>query len=127
MAATLKTIRDRLLAERERVTDEIAAALETQRAFVEEAGLGTHPGDNGTETFDKELSVSLQTDLQALLGQIDHALHKAEQGTYGICDDCGQAIPRERLEALPHAALCLRCRQRAERNVRVAHYLMAKV
>ncbi|GIW94183.1 MAG: molecular chaperone DnaK [Pirellulaceae bacterium] len=47
---------------------------------------------------------------------IDRALERMAAGTYGICEDCGKAIPMARLEALPFAVQCLRCRQQAERE-----------
>jgi DnaK suppressor protein len=54
------------------------------------------------------------------LRQVEHALHRALAGTYGLCEDCGQQIPPRRLEVVPAATLCVRCQSRHESR-RVAH------
>ncbi len=109
MGITLEEVEKRLFAERERVQGEIAAASEAQRASVSEESATRL--EDGSETFDEELRITLRADLEQLLSEIQHALHKIEQGSYGTCDSCGQAIPLERLEILPHSALCVHCKQ----------------
>lgn len=54
---------------------------------------------------------------RAALRQVDEALWRLDRGTYGICAECEGAIPRRRLDAVPSAALCVRCQERAERSV----------
>ena len=49
---------------------------------------------------------------------IEHALKKFEEGTYGLCDSCGQPIAPERLEALPQASLCLNCKAQQAKNAK---------
>ena len=73
-----------------------------------------HPGDEGTETYEREKDLGLLQDTQQQMAQIDRAREKLEQGTYGICDECGLSIDPERLEALPQAVLCLKCKEMVE-------------
>lgn len=66
-----------------------------------------HQADLGTETFEREKDFSLLEQLEAELNDLDHALRKLDQGTYGKCEACGKDIPSERLETLPGARLCV--------------------
>jgi RNA polymerase-binding transcription factor DksA len=77
-----------------------------------------HPGDIGTETFDREKDLSILEQVEAELADVAHALERLDQGTYGICEACGQPIADERLEALPAARFCLKDQALAEREVR---------
>ncbi len=66
-----------------------------------------HLADNATETFMRELDDGLEENAEHLLGEIDAALGRLEDGTYGTCTVCGKKIPEERLQAVPWASLCL--------------------
>jgi len=66
-----------------------------------------HQADMGTETFEREKDFSLLNQLEAELNDLDHALRKLDDGTYGRCEACGKQIPAERLQALPGARLCV--------------------
>ncbi|MCL0053326.1 TraR/DksA C4-type zinc finger protein [Dehalococcoidales bacterium] len=70
--------------------------------------------EEATETLELEKRLSLEKRIRKQLAEIEHALHKFEQGTYGLCDDCGQPIDPARLEALPQANLCLSCKARQD-------------
>ncbi|MBO0730168.1 MAG: TraR/DksA C4-type zinc finger protein [Acidimicrobiaceae bacterium] len=67
-------------------------------------------GEGGTSNVDREMDLILSAQARAAIAEIDRALAKIEAGTYGACEQCGQAIPEARLEALPHAALCVSCK-----------------
>jgi DnaK suppressor protein len=67
-------------------------------------------GEGGTSNVDRELDLVLSGQARAAIEEIDRALGKIDVGTYGICEQCGQPIPEARLEALPHAALCVTCK-----------------
>jgi RNA polymerase-binding protein DksA len=73
-----------------------------------------HPGDYGTELYEREKEAALAENVNDILAQVDDALAKIEAGTYGVCDRCGAPIPEARLEALPYAALCVACQARIE-------------
>ncbi len=66
--------------------------------------------EEATEAAELEKRLALEKRTRELLAEVEHALHKFEQGTYGLCDNCGQRIDPARLEALPQAGLCLQCK-----------------
>lgn len=65
-----------------------------------------HPADEGTELYEREKDIALEEHTKLELKNINHALAKMEDGTYGQCEVCGQDIPAERLEALPTTTYC---------------------
>jgi DnaK suppressor protein len=67
-------------------------------------------GEGGTANVDRELDLVLSAQALAAIDEIDRALQKIDAGTYGSCERCGEPIPEARLEALPHAALCVACK-----------------
>lgn len=67
-------------------------------------------GEGGTANVDRELDLVLSAQALAAIDEIDRALQKLDAGTYGDCERCGEPIPEARLEALPHAALCVACK-----------------
>src|SRR5215210_2594353 len=71
----------------------------------ERSGYGDHQADDATEVFEREKELGLELSLQAHLSQVDHALSRIEDGTYGQCERCGKQIAKARLEALPEATL----------------------
>jgi RNA polymerase-binding protein DksA len=73
-----------------------------------------HPADLGTDTYQEELSLGLLENEDRILTEINEALVRLEQGTYGRCENCGQNIPRERLEAVPYARYCITCAQQLQ-------------
>ena len=103
--------------ERERVTSlEQAASLKAEaESLVEEMEPGDiqfddESGEGGTVTVDRERDLALSAQALAAVEEIDHALAKLNNGTYGICENCGRLIPKARLEALPYARLCIDCK-----------------
>ena len=77
-----------------------------------------HQADMGTETFEREKDLSILEQVEAELADVEHALRRLDDGTYGTCEVCGKVIPDERLEAMPAARLCLKHQAEAEREVR---------
>lgn len=77
-----------------------------------------HQADMGTETFEREKDLSILEQVEAELADVEHALRRLDDGTYGTCEVCGKAIPDERLEAMPATRLCLEHQAEAEREVR---------
>ncbi|MDQ3915753.1 MAG: TraR/DksA C4-type zinc finger protein [Actinomycetota bacterium] len=76
-----------------------------------------HPADVGSETFERTKELSVQEDVARRLDDIEHALAKLADGSYGKCEICGEAIPDERLEVLPGARYCLDHQAQQERGV----------
>ncbi len=73
-----------------------------------------HMAELGSENFEQEFTLSLMETEEDTLQAIDEALERIEEGTYGICVDCGSVIPKTRLKVLPHTALCVRCAEKYE-------------
>lgn len=76
----------------------------------------THMADHGTDNFDRELALSLASSRQDSLYDIEDALRRIDEGTYGACEACGCPIERPRLRALPFAKKCMTCQNAAERG-----------
>ena len=76
----------------------------------------THMADQGTDNFDRELALNLVSGRQESLYEIEAAIRRVDEGTYGVCDTCGNGIERPRLKALPFAKKCVACQNAAERG-----------
>lgn len=76
----------------------------------------THMADHGTDNFDRELALNLVTARQESLYDIEDAIRRVDDGTYGVCEECGFAIELPRLKALPFAKKCLACQSAAEKG-----------
>jgi RNA polymerase-binding transcription factor len=120
VSVDLDAARDRLIAERTRVTAEVAAWQDDLSHSIEDSmdedGNDSHLADSATETVDREIEQSLEENAEHLLASIDAALGRIEDGSYGRCERCGEAISEERLEALPYATKCIECKRLEERG-----------
>jgi DnaK suppressor protein len=95
--------------------------LEEDQQFraEEEEDLTEHDsGDLSQSLFTREMDATVEQTMQKRLQSVDRALQKIEEGTYGICDDTGEPIPRGRLEAMPEAIYTVEAQQRRERERR---------
>ena len=75
-------------------------------------------GDMSQSLFTREMDATVDQTMDKRLDSVDRALQKIEEGTYGICDDTGEPIPRGRLEAMPEAVYTVEAQQRRERERR---------
>ena len=75
-----------------------------------------HLGDVATATFDREMASTLEDNSTHVLNEIDAALARIDEGTFGTCSRCGEPIGSERLEALPWATLCIEDKRKQERG-----------
>jgi DnaK suppressor protein len=106
--------RDRVLRAIDNLHNESPGSLE--EATGEETAFDNHLGDAATITYDREMDYTLEENSETVLASIERALRRIEDGTYGICQRCGNPIAPERLEALPYAELCIECKRRVERG-----------
>ena len=67
-------------------------------------------GEGDTLNVERERDLALSAQARAAVDEIDRALAKIDAGTYGVCERCGNPIPKARLKALPYAALCVACK-----------------
>ena len=118
--ATFNLLRARLESERKRLTEEMEQ-LKTAMRPADERREGSPFGkreEEATESYELERRLTLEKSIREQLAAVEHALKKFEDGTYGLCDNCGKPIPPERLEALPQATLCLDCKARQAKDAK---------
>ena len=106
--------RTRVQAAIENLREETAGTLRDDAG--EETAYDNHLADTATETYDRELDYTLEENSEHVLGEIEAALGRIDEGTYGICTNRGEQISEERLEALPWATLCIDCQRNLERG-----------
>ena len=104
--AKLEEERARLVNAHEFLVRENPGSLEDELGEIA-AGNDNHLGDLASAMYDRELDVSLEEGVQQTLDDIDLALKKIEDGTYGTCEVCGKPIGKERLAAIPWARFCI--------------------
>ena len=131
MTINLEQIKQRLEAKRAELQESIKGLTE---AYPEP--VGAIEANEGAPDFE-EIAVdfletqqeqSLLVNQQALLTEVEQALERIEQGTYGMCVDCGQPIPERRLEAIPWAARDVKCEEKLEqRNLSVTETYNAEL
>ena len=117
-----KKQREQLDTEFKRLTEEMTQ-LQNNASSAEERREGSPFGkreEEATETLELEKRLALENRIRQELAKVEHALEKIKNGTYGMCDNCGQPISPERLEALPQASLCLNCKALLSKNGKVA-------
>ncbi|MFC1992344.1 TraR/DksA family transcriptional regulator [Chloroflexota bacterium] len=120
MTTKFNLLRSRLESELKRLTEELEQ-LRATRHSGEETREGSPFGkreEEATESFELEKSLALEKRIKDQLAEIEHALKKFDDGTYGSCDVCGQPIAPARLEALPQANLCLVCKASQAKNAK---------
>ena len=112
--------RKRLLEERQRVQEALDYLHDENPGSIQDetqdSTADNHPGDMATVTFDRELDYTLEENEGRLLEAIDASLKRIDDGTYGMCVNCGQPIGAERLEALPWTTQCIDCKRKEERG-----------
>ena len=111
--------RDRLLEERARLEGAAQAATGGDDGgegdvTSELSTYDQHPADDGTETFQREADQSIVESIKAELDEVDAALRRLDDGSYGTCQACGRPIGDDRLEALPWTRFCIDDAAKAE-------------
>ncbi len=89
----------------------------TKEASGDHSSYAYHMADQGTDNMQREKSFLYAQRNGRLIYHIDMALERIEDGTFGLCQSCGKQITRERLEAVPHARLCIECKNGEEKSV----------
>jgi DnaK suppressor protein len=112
----LEQERDRIKSAIEHLHQEHPGNLEDELGEVGGRGSDNHLGDMATATFDRELDEGLEEGAQHTLEQVERALARIDDGTYGTCERCGKPIGEDRLRARPSAALCIDDQRLADRR-----------
>jgi RNA polymerase-binding protein DksA len=114
----VKEARGGLEAEATRLRAEIAQAERALAGLMRDSGdgAGDDQADTGAKNITREHELALASAANETLTQTEHALARLDAGAYGLCENCGQAIGKARLQAFPRATLCVECKQKQERR-----------
>jgi DnaK suppressor protein len=113
----LEKYRDKLLSLRDQITHAIKGATEGVKEAEESRGYSQHQADEGTDDFDKTISLEVSNKELTILRQIERALEKMEEGNYGACDITGNDIPKARLDAIPYATMTIEAQEKYEKGL----------
>jgi len=112
-------LRRRLETERKRLMEKYEGLKINALPERRESGSYGKVEEEATEIAELERRLAFEKRIRAQVAEVEHAFHKFEEGTYGLCDICGQPIDPARLEALPQANLCLSCKAHQAKNAKV--------
>ena len=118
----LKKFRELLIEKREEVLNDLGQLKEGEMSSTlkdasgENSAYSFHMADVGTDNMEREKAFLFATKEGRFLYHLDQALERIENGSYGLCHECGNPISLERLEAVPHARLCITCKSNEENN-----------
>jgi RNA polymerase-binding transcription factor DksA len=114
--------RSLLQAERDRLAsmlESVVADTEAQKESLSELSMvDQHPGDVGSETFEREKDLAIADSVEQAVEEVDAALQRLDAGTYGRCEVDGEPIPDARLEVLPAARYCVEHQTQREDRTR---------
>ena len=112
----LANLRERLLESKNKLLDEFESALRSERESNVDEGRDSY--DLASEERDREISSILSGREREKLKQIEDALARIADDSYGVCESCGLEIAEERLSAMPFSRLCRDCQQDQEREAK---------
>lgn len=117
-AAEMEELRGELVADAAHLKEEIRDAEQEIVGLLRDGGdgAGNDQADVGSTTLERDHEMSLANNARDMLDQIERALSRIDDGTYGVCESCGKAIGKGRLQAFPRATLCVSCKEREERR-----------
>lgn len=105
----------------EELRNQLTQSLKGSTAEVkkpdEATGYSQHQADQGTDDFDRTISLEVTSREYGLLRQIERALEKIDEDTYGVCDITGEDIPLPRLEAVPYATMTVKAQEQLEKGL----------
>jgi len=119
MTTDFDLLRSRLENEQKRLNEQLGQLEASVLPAEEREGSPFGKREEGAaETQELEERLALEKRVRAQLAEVEHALHKFEEGTYGLCESCGQPIDPARLEVLPQAKLCMSCKTQQAKNAK---------
>ena len=115
-----KPFKEVLLALRARLRGDVSglkdAALNQNADGGSGAAGSNHMADMGSDQYEQDFSLSLMANEEEVLEQIEAALVRIAEGTYGVCEECGSKIPKMRLNAIPYTAYCVKCAEMVQQG-----------
>lgn len=115
--ADIQRLKKRLEEMKKNLLDALKTSTEEVKKPDEATGYSQHQADQGTDDFDRHINLEVAGKEFEILRQINRALDKIEDGTYGICDISNEAIPKARLEAIPYATTTVKAQEKLERGM----------
>jgi RNA polymerase-binding protein DksA len=114
----LNEVRSQLRADVKRLSHELDESAGDLADLMRDAGegAGSDQADVGSATFERDQEMTIVNNARDMLQQSEHALERIADGTYGVCEVCGNPIGKNRLMVFPRATMCLTCKQREERR-----------
>lgn len=109
--------RNRLVSLKNQLLQTLEVSTQDVKRPDEATGYSQHQADQGTDDFDRTISLQVTTKEYEMLRQIERALEKIDEKTYGICDITGEEIPLPRLEAIPYATMTVKAQERFEKGL----------
>lgn len=115
----LEVYKKALLKTKEQITGDIRNLSEENTGSGNDrsgdvSGHALHMADVATDMYDREFTLGLASNDRAMLYDVDEALQRIKEGSFGVCTECKKPIPATRLKAIPHARLCLKCQEKHE-------------
>lgn len=120
----LKSLRKALEKRKAEIEGDVSFMEDEMRAIgvdqdEENGSLGNHFADDGSNVAEAERIVTVSEDFDVILHQINAALERMDEGTYGTCQRCGKQIAAARLNAFPYVAYCINCQSEIENEQRI--------
>ena len=109
-----KVYKEKLLDLRSRLRGDVTTMADAALKDSSDAALSIHMADAGTDNFEQEFTLSLLASDGDTLAAIEAALIRIEDGKFGLCEECENAIPKTRLNALPHTPHCVKCAEQVQ-------------
>ncbi|ANH78329.1 TraR/DksA family transcriptional regulator [Candidatus Chlamydia sanziniae] len=113
----IEQFKQRLLEMKAKLSHTLEGNAQEVKKPNEATGYSQHQADQGTDTFDRTISLEVTTKEYELLRQINRALEKITDDSYGICDVSGEEIPLARLIAIPYATMTVKAQEQFEKGL----------
>jgi DnaK suppressor protein len=113
----IERLKKKLLEMKSQITSQAKSCAAEVKKPDEATGYSQHQADQGSDDFDRQINLEVTTNEFQLLKQIDRALEKIQEGTYGICDITGEKIPLARLDAMPYANTTVKAQEMLEKGL----------
>lgn len=112
----IEQFKKQLIEMRAQITRLLEGSTEDVKRPDDATGYSQHQADEGTDDFDRTISLELTGKEFEILRQIDRALEKIDESTYGVCDVTGEEIPKKRLDAIPYATMTVKAQEMREKG-----------
>ena len=107
--------KEEVLADIKHISDDTLKKSQKE-ASGDMSGYTYHMADVATDNYDREFSLGLASNERQFIYELEDALKRIEEGAFGICEDCKGLIAKNRLKAVPHARLCVKCQEKREKS-----------